>query len=107
VPPPLGVEVLARRGRSPSQVSELVDVQSVLAVGGESLEGAGDADWLVDGALAEGDQPARSRLLRIEDADGVALRVRLALSVEQEGGEGQREEAERSTHVIINTKCKY
>ena len=53
-----GIEVRACRLHPFREIPEFMDVQCVLAVGIEALDGAGDADWGVCCLLAEGDDSA-------------------------------------------------
>lgn len=66
------IEVLSCCFHPTSKVSKLMDMKPMLAVRVESLDRAGDADWLVGGGLAEGDDSASIGLVGIEDTDGVA-----------------------------------
>ena len=49
------VEVTTSSCCPTGKVSELMDVQSMLAIGIEAFEGASDADWLIDSSLTKGD----------------------------------------------------
>ena len=69
------------------QISELVDVDAVFAVGAEAFEGAGDLGGGGYAVLAERGDASDLRVVGVEDADGVAFGVGGLLLVEGEEGE--------------------
>ena len=80
-----GVVVRSGCCASLREVSELMDVDSVFAVGAKTFDRAGDLSGGVDVILAEGGHTSDSRVVvGVEDTDGVSLGVGSLILVEGE-----------------------
>ena len=86
--------VCACSGASLREISILMNMYSMLAIRVESFDRACYFDWGLYRILTEGDESSNIGLVGVEDADGVSFSINVLLSVEEEGGEGEGEQAE-------------